>query len=175
MHFHCSACISTWGTVFNNTHCLWLFSILGIPPVMCNSLINQFGVTIWACADKGHSYQDCEIAIDLKYWVSHASLVTIIHVCTSCILECAWEGTLFKNRYIYLEIQMHTLFTRLFYFSFYFNTVYNLYQPLIIFQGIPISWYSELHFYRDVRFKFTGIFKNNEDENEYKISLPVVW
>ena len=38
--------------------------------------ISQFGVTIWACADKGHSYQDCEIAIELKYWMSrHASHV----------------------------------------------------------------------------------------------------
>ena len=61
-------------------------------------IISQFGVTIWACADQGHSYQDCEITIDLKYWLSrHASHVMNSHVCTSCILECAWEGILFNK------------------------------------------------------------------------------
>ena len=35
------------------------------------------------------SYQDCELAMDLKYWMGrHASRVINIHVCTSCILEC---------------------------------------------------------------------------------------
>ena len=34
------------------------------------SAISQFGVTIRACADKGHLCQDWEIAIDLKYWMS---------------------------------------------------------------------------------------------------------
>ena len=50
-----------------------------------NGRISQFTVTICACADKGYSDQDCEIAIDLKCWKSHhASHV----MCTSCILAC---------------------------------------------------------------------------------------
>ena len=64
------------------------------------TFISQFGVTIRACADIGHSYQDCEIAIDLKYWMSrHASHAMNIHVCASCIhiFECAWEGILFNK------------------------------------------------------------------------------
>ena len=47
---------------------------------------SQFMVTICPCADKGHSDQDCEIAIELKYWMRrHASCVMHIHVCISCI------------------------------------------------------------------------------------------
>ena len=31
--------------------------------------ISQFTVAICACADKNYSDQDCEIAIDLEYWM----------------------------------------------------------------------------------------------------------
>ena len=65
----------------------------------CDALnISLFTVTICACADNGHLDQDCEIAIDLKYWMRHnASCVMYIYVCISCILECAWEGILFQQ------------------------------------------------------------------------------
>ena len=45
-----------------------------------------------------NSDQDCETAIDLKYWMRrHASCVMYIHVCTSCILECAYRKAFFST------------------------------------------------------------------------------
>ena len=45
-------------------------------------ILKTFTVTICACADKGHSDQDCEIAIDFKYWTRR-------HKAVSCIFMCA--------------------------------------------------------------------------------------
>ena len=56
--------------------------------------MKQYGYNMRIYADKGHSDQDCEITIDLKCWKSrHASRI----ICTSCILECAWEGIHFNK------------------------------------------------------------------------------
>ena len=43
---------------------------------------------VCACADKGHLDQDCEIAIDLKYWMNEVSCK---------LLECAWEAIFSTN------------------------------------------------------------------------------
>ena len=47
--------------------------------------ISQFTVTICAGADKGHSDQECEIAIDLKCWMRRRAS------CVMCALVADWN------------------------------------------------------------------------------------
>ena len=62
----------------------------------CHHAISQFTVTICACADKGHSDQDCEIAIDLKILEEPSCKPCHVHQ-LHISAECPWESTHFNK------------------------------------------------------------------------------